>query len=377
LTLRGGALVGGGALLLSCGWFAGWPELTALGAAALALVALSIIVVGPIPHVDLRVDQQGMRVTRGQDATIPIELQLSRRGRWLRIVDGSASAPKSTSPVVPRDAAESVELRLPVDTSERGEFRLGPYTVVHGDPWSIVRRVAGRADGGSLTVYPRCFPVSTTARRGQRRLDSDRESRWQGDDHFFTLRDYVLGDEPRMVHWRSSARAGKLVVKQLVASTATGTAVILDTDATAYGSDDQFGDAWLPERFEAAVEVAASLIASRTAADDQLHFLTTARASAVVSSAGGSRSVMDALAAVVAVPPVDCSPEAAISRLRRLRCGSLMLVTGTPGRRLVDVVRIARPAISPTLFRVGSRDRVVLAGMTTVDVGNAEELASL
>ena len=46
VTLRAAGLLVGGAGLAVCGWFTGWPELTALGAAAVALVVLVLLVAG-------------------------------------------------------------------------------------------------------------------------------------------------------------------------------------------------------------------------------------------------------------------------------------------------------------------------------------------
>src|SRR5207342_171865 len=127
------------------------------------------------------------------------------------------------------------------------------------DPWSFVRRVVTRAEGGVLTVQPRVFRIRRSLTADFSSGDAEARSRRSGDQHFHALRDYVLGDEPRTVHWRSSARAGKLVVRQQVAAASTGTTVVLDVDGSAYRSGSKFGAGWDDELFESAVEVAASL----------------------------------------------------------------------------------------------------------------------
>jgi uncharacterized protein (DUF58 family) len=362
-----------------CGWFTGWPELTALGAAAIALVVLVLLIAGPTPRVQVAVDQVALRVVRGQEATVRMKLHLPRRRRWLRIVDGSPKAPVATSPLNGSGSrGDDVTLRLPVDTSVRGERAIGPYSVVHGDPWSIVRRVTARSEGGQLTVHPRTVHVRRSVLPALQQEDSEFASRRRGDQHFFALRDYVLGDEPRTVHWRSSAKAGKLVVKQHVSGAPNHTMIVLDTDASAYSSDDQFGSNWIAERFEAAVEVAASFAVAHANRAEQLYVVTTSRGASVTTAAAGATEVfLDAFAAASAVPPGDTAPEEIAPLVRRTSCRLLMLITGTPGPRVVGAMRAVAPIMSSlTVVRVASERQGSLQGLRVLDVVGAEDLVA-
>lgn len=380
MTLRALGLVLGGAGLVALGWDAGWPEMTAMGAAAIALVLVVIVIAGRTPRVQMELDQASMRVVRGQPATVRMTLRLPRRWRWrwLRIVEGPASAPVATSPLQKPDAHREIGMRLPVDTSVRGERPIGPYSVVHGDPWSIVRRVALRGEGGILTVHPRTVSVRRSALPALQQAESESAGRRRGDEHFFALRDYVFGDEPRTVHWRSSARAGKLVVKQQVAPAPNNTMIVLDSDASAYGSDDQFAGGWIEERFEAAVEVAASLAIAQAGRVEQVHVVTTSRGTSMTSAAAGATDAfLDAFAAALAVSPVDTAPEEIVPLVRRTHCRLVMLVTGTPGIHVVAAMRAVAPVTSSlTVVRVGSRRREVLPGLRVLDVDRAEDLVA-
>jgi uncharacterized protein (DUF58 family) len=376
VTLRAAGLLVGGAGLAVCGWFTGWPELTALGAAAVALVVFVLLVAGPVPQVQVTLDQAAMRVVRGQEATVRMTLHLPRRRWWLRIVEGSPSAPAATSLLSGSGTRGDRTLRLPVDTSVRGERPIGPYAVVHGDPWSIVRRVAARSEGGVLTVHPRTVQVRRSVLPALQPDESEFASRRSGDQHFFALRDYVFGDEPRTVHWRSSAKAGKLVVKQQVTGTPNHTVIVLDTDASAYSSDEQFGSSWIAERFEAAVEVAASFAVAHADRAEQLSVVTTSRgASVTTAAAGATNAFLDAFAAASAVPPVDMAPEEIAPLVRRTRCRLLMLVTGTPGPRVLGAMRAVAPITSSlTIVRVASGRREPLQGLRVLDVDRADDL---
>jgi hypothetical protein len=57
VTLRAAGVLVRGTGLALWGWFIGWPELTALGAAAITLVVLVLLVAGPAPRVRVALDQ--------------------------------------------------------------------------------------------------------------------------------------------------------------------------------------------------------------------------------------------------------------------------------------------------------------------------------
>lgn len=376
MTVRALGVLAGGGAAVGWGWHAGWPELTAVGTAGLVWVVLTLLVVGRSPRmaaVDL--EQSSLRVVRGQPATVRMTVTVPRRSRWLRVVEGQPSRPVGSLPLPRRSGGEPRSIRLPLDTSRRGERQVGPYSIVHSDPWSLVRRVVARVEGGTLTVQPRSFPVRRSALPSFIVGDSEQSSRRLGDEHFFALRDYVMGDEPRMVHWRSSARAGKLVVKQQVAAATTGTTVILDTDTSAYGSEEAFGSGWLADRFEAAVEVAASLVTSQAARAEQVHVATTSRGASVTSAPGGrAGGLLDALAVVDAIAPVGTLPEDIWRIARHTRCARLIVVTGTPTPRTLAALRsVAMPATA--VVRVGARQRPMIRGVRVLDIERPEDLS--
>ena len=372
MTARAYGLVVCGIAALVSGWIEAWPELSALGAAAIALVVAVFAVAGRRPSASVSVATSRLQVVRGQRATVRVRTAGARRG-WLRLVDGPPAAPLASMRL---RRQRGVDVALPVDTSRRGQWPLGPYAVVQADPWALVRRVAGSSTAGTLTVYPRTVAVRASVLRAAIG-DSDRASRRIGDQHFHALRDYVLGDEPRMVHWRSSARAGKLVVRQQVAAATTGTVVLLDVDTSAYGSDDQFGSGWLSERFESAVEVAASIATSQRHSTELVHVVTNRRGDALLSAPTAAPGVLlDAFATVQAVAPVDLDPPAVVRAVRRARPANAVVVTGTPAPPLVQVARqIAASGVAVTLVRIGCADRPALAGLRVLDVASMEELS--
>ena len=69
---------------------------------------------------------------------------------------------------------------------------------------------------------------------------------------FHRLREYIVGDDLRMVHWPSTARLGKLVVRHNVDTAQPYSVVLLDLDQSRYSE----------ETFEEAVDVTASVVTS-------------------------------------------------------------------------------------------------------------------
>jgi hypothetical protein len=71
---------------------------------------------------------------------------------------------------------------------------------------------------------------------------------------FHALREYAPGDDLRRVHWRSSAKASKLLVRQYHESRSRNAAVLVDDDPESYAASHAGA-----EELETAISVAASL----------------------------------------------------------------------------------------------------------------------
>ena len=102
---------------------------------------------------------------------------------------------------------------------------------------------------------------------------------------FHTLREYVPGDDRRSIHWRSSARTGKLMVRQFVDTRRAHLGLILSTRADDYASEDEF---------EAAVSVVGSLGVSALLQGQQV----TSISGGTALPARGRMQLLDGLSAV-------------------------------------------------------------------------------
>lgn len=98
----------------------------------------------------------------------------------------------------------------------RGEFRLGPLTLISGDPFGFHYSSRRLEQASSILVYPATVDI--------RRIELPSGEITGGSllrrrTHYVTtnaagVRDYAPGDSFNRIHWRSSARRNSLMVKE-------------------------------------------------------------------------------------------------------------------------------------------------------------------
>ncbi len=171
VTLRGLGLLCGRALV-ALGVALGWPELTALGAGAVALVAPRAFSL-PTSTVASRC---AWRAPRGTWSAASRPRCASRSSAGARPGRGLVVGPLAARGTA-RGARRRRRRRLsvPVDTSRRGEHLIGPFSVLQGDPWSVVRRVVRQLGGGTAPRPAARVPVGGASRgptgRAQRGIE--------------------------------------------------------------------------------------------------------------------------------------------------------------------------------------------------------------
>lgn len=280
LTARGWGVLAVVVASAALGLSLGYPEGLGLAVGALLLLLVSFFLVsGGGPAFALAVAPP--RVERLSDTVVRVDVEAARahrRGLRLRGVDGSSF------PVV--WDATGVHADIPVPTQRRGPVSLGPWVLERVDPWGLLRRRVGEVEGVALLVVPRVRPVSLAALPSA--LADFGGSAEMGTTTFATLREYVIGDELRHVHWRSSAKTGKLMMRQYVDITRPRITLVLVAEERAYTSADEF---------EEAVDFIASLAAVAASSGLDVEVVTT---SGERASHGGGRStaVLDLLALV-------------------------------------------------------------------------------
>ena len=267
--------------------------------------------VGSEGRVDLIVVNQGR-------ATSPTSRYLDQ------FDDGDRSARFELQPLMPGSQARAA-YRVP--THRRGRFTLGPLVGTLGDPFGITARTWNAATAQEVIVHPRLFELLAPPEMSGSGVDAesrDVAGRPDSGGEFDTLRDYAATDDLRHVHWKSTARRGRMMVRQDQSRRRAPATIMLDTRATAHNEAS----------FERAVEATASIAAA---------IARTGRPFDVITSAGeplgqsGRRylgSVLDELAVIEAT-----SANRIVPALRGKRAMSVIAIMGElsdPDRAAVD-----------------------------------------
>lgn len=194
--------------------------------------------------------------------------------------------------------------------SQRGNYRFGPLEVTTRFPLGLVERGLISDVEGEILIHPRIGRLTSNWKRDQS-LSMEliqRQATRPGayDDEFHCIREYRSGDNPRAIHWRTTARQNELMVKEFHQRRDQRLAVLLDL--------------WQPsrlnEQYRARIELAVSFVATvcvdhlRQARDSRLYLAVSGdELNHWVGQLGPSsvESMLDALAVVKGGPSNDFS----------------------------------------------------------------------
>ena len=115
--------------------------------------------------------------------------------------------------------------------TRRGRYQLGPLRLSTRFPFGLFCRTVSLGQTDTLIVFPRLGRLTrrwATRHREAFAGTHRRERRHGPEGDFYGVRDWRAGDSRRWIHWRSSARLGKLVVRQFEQPRNRDVAVLVD-----------------------------------------------------------------------------------------------------------------------------------------------------
>ncbi len=269
-----------------------------------------------------------------------VELNLTNRknvlsSQLLTVTDRVANQREVLEPssLVARIPANEMRVaRYQLELHDRGRYELGPVSIETRYPLGIVERGITIELPGEVVVFPRIGRLTPAWFRQHGHADEivQRSDTRRGvyDDEFHRIREYRPGDNPRAIHWRSSARQGDLMIREFHQSRNQDLVILLDL--------------WCPPKDTAAddrVELAISFAAtiSRTqmlrSRDSRVTLGAVGEkfeAWAGATGPAGLESLMKLLATVQAGPKPDLSELLAWGRSQRGPTTRTLLITSRP-----------------------------------------------
>jgi len=124
------------------------------------------------------------------------------------------------------------QFEVPVVCEKRGHYRLGPVGLASSFPLGLAEARGQRSEGvQTLTIYPDIFTIvglplhgtPSQIHRGGYQLPEG-----AGTAEFAGLREYRRGDNPRHVHWPTTARLNDLMIKEFEPLASACMTIILD-----------------------------------------------------------------------------------------------------------------------------------------------------
>jgi uncharacterized protein (DUF58 family) len=243
--------------------------------------------------------------------------------------------------------------------TERGRYRLGPLQLSTRFPFGLFRGSMTFGQKSTLVVYPRLGQLSRgwLARHHESFAGTDRRERRPGPEgDFFGVRPWRSGDSRRWIHWRTSARAGKLVVRQYEQPRNRDVALLLDVWPA------EQSDARHRASVELAVSFAATVVADLCRKGGSNVYLGTINSQPEYGGGPASAALLQDLMerlAIVEVPASDSLPELLAEATGRIDPGMEIVLISTRAVDLGDAARLGPLASDAAARAVLRQIRVV------------------
>jgi len=298
-----------------------------------------------------------------EDETLDVELRLWNDGRrpagMLEIEDQFYPSLNykvlslAGTPIMPGEEAALAYRRT--CTRHRGVYALGPLRLRAADPLGLFPQERELETFTELRVTPRgaqleCFDA--LGRGTHFGVGAETARRPGPGEEFFQLRDYRRGDSPRLIHWPSTARRRRMLVKEFNVDVSTEMAIFVDLTLLAHtGLGDVTTAEW-------AIKACASIAESAIEQQHRVGLFFVNKSVERFPFGGGPEhlnQILDRLT-VAGVGGAMLFHEAVAENLRFVRRGAtaVFVVTATP----LDIDRM--DSILRHLLAEGTKAVVVL-----------------
>lgn len=186
--------------------------------------------------------------------------------RWLWLVSRKRKIDDRLHAIPDLGGDGRAEVRIEAVPKSRGNLHLTGVTIARLDPIGLFRSLTSIPVSQKMVILPKRYSLPPILLPGHRKYHAGgvKMAASIGNfEDFISLRDYRPGDSMRHIHWKSSAKKNKLIIKEFQDEYFVRHALILDTFYNITHSD----------RFEEAVSIAASLVCSLQAQESLLDLI--------------------------------------------------------------------------------------------------------
>ena len=370
LSERGWATIGAGLALLILWWALGEIELLATGVLLLTGASLGLVVVSlGTPSITVTRQLQPNLVHEGDQAGVTVHItNFGRRPLRNVVLEDTVSNLGSARFAIGRLApGQTVTATYQILCRPRGIYVVGPASITVQDPLRMASASYATEEGDRLIVYPAIEDLEglPVVRGLDPTVHAARpEFSHQGGEDFFTLREYQVGDDLRRVHWPSSAKRDKLMIRQLETPWQSRGLVMFDPRESSYESAIAF-----EKGVRGAASVTRHLMKLGFSAD-----LWAGGQPVLGTDSSPYTKAMEVLAGVTPTSDLDIRSAALLLR-RRARGGALVLISGVPDQELLAAQRLLSRDYGRTLLLTISETtststvQFQRAGAITISIG--------
>lgn len=321
-----------------------------------------------------------VRTPRGPRAQVGrvFEERLSLRNRswwpklWVEIHDES-ELPDHRASSVKLSVGKNEERFSIVRTScrRRGRFRIGPARLVAGDPFGLFPRARPAGASYPLVVLPMTAPIPSFVFPSGRLSGGEalRRRTHQVTTNAAGVRDYMPGDGFHRIHWPSTVRRDRIIVKEFELDPLADVWIVLDADRNAQAGEVE-GPAPAQERgrlvpeqfelppatFEYAVAAAASLASHFLQRDRAVGILALGRSRLAILPQRGDSQLFRLLETLAVV---EADGEVAFKDFLRLegpaipKGSTVVLITPADDESILDSMRqLRRSGLYPVMIHL-------------------------
>ncbi len=213
-------------------------------------------------------------------------------------IENSSTPERPAGFIVQAPARRTVALNVSHVFERRGVQVLPPFDLVTVFPFGLLEWRRRFPTACEVVVYPRISPLrAAVVEQMAGRASAVRSPLGTGDE-FFSLREYIHGDDIRKIAWRVSARAGKWMIRETAGEGSRHIVIALDTRE---GSQT-------PEQtavFEDTVDMAASLAVTLLNRQYEVSLITPDRSLDGAEGTHQQKRILELLARVQPVRAED------------------------------------------------------------------------